>query len=258
MKPMSARLLAYSAHHLSGALMSTRRIRRSRTGPANSLPLTACLVILAGGVSLSSPASAAETYMWGVGPSIGTNIIPGAYPVAFPQKITDAGEFEKVRGDVRIGLDGIYYINHFTRVGVAGGLGFGSGYTHSELMLKYHWLQQAGALDLLVGAGAGIGSTQFRGAEEAKLIIPNYPIRAEFAALIRDNWRGYQLTIFGQYNIQARHLYTDAIGADVEVHGGFYGTVGVEIAALFGDFTPPRPVKSPPAKKGGKKGGKKR
>lgn len=202
-------------------------------------------------VVLPSVAEAADPYMWGVGPRLGTTFLPGAYPAAFPQIVADATQaadpeasvIEKVRTDLAFGFESQYYVNGGSRIGAIGGFGVGRQYFDAHIMGKYDVVLQSAAVDFLVGGGAGFGTQRWKGSEQASLRLPYYPIRAEVAGMIRSDWMAYQLTLYGQYNIQGRHFYTDETGADVAVKGGFYPVMGLELSVLFGDYEPPKPRK---------------
>jgi hypothetical protein len=192
----------------------------------------------------AAEAQALDPYMWGIGPRVGTNAIPGRYPLRFPKEIRDPASgstLERVRTDVFFGVDSVYYANGHSRVGAFAGMGLGAQYLDAHLQLEYDYVITAGALDFLVGGGLGFGTTTFRGESFERLTVPYYPLRVESSLLIRDEGRGYQLTAFGQYNLPSNHFYQDLNGFDVDVRGGTYVTLGVELSVMFGDFSPPRP-----------------
>lgn len=193
------------------------------------------------GLGLAADAHALDPYMWGVGPRLGTMVIPGRYPLRLPGDLADDSTIARVRHDLTVGAEGTYYINSFTRMLLDAGLGFGSGFFDAHFLVKWNYVTQTGAMDFLAGAGVGFGTATWRGDEPEKLNVPYYPLRAEASALIRDDTRGYQGTIYGQYAIPANHFYTTPGGDEGDVGIGVYLTVGIEIAVLFGDFTPPRP-----------------
>ena len=206
--------------------------------------LGALAVVLGLGASIAPEAQALDPYMWGVGPRIGTMVIPGQYPGAFPNEIArdDDSQLERVRTDFFFGVDSLYYATAHSRVGAFAGIGLGKQFFDAQLQFEYNYVISASAIDFLFGGGLGFGSQRFGGGGEEQLVVPYYPLRAEASGLLRDNSRGYQLTVFGQWNIPSNHFYTDFNGFDVEgVGGGFYATLGIEIAVFFGDFTPPRP-----------------
>lgn len=213
-------------------------------------------LLLAGG--LTSTAQAADVYMWGVGPRLGTNFLPGAYPSAFPkivaEDVVDGTEddevptkvIEKVRGDVLFGFEAQYYVDGGSRIGLVGGFGVGRGYFDAHVIAKYNVVIQSASVDFLFGGGAGFGTQRFKqktGDRVASLRVPYFPVRAEVAGMIRSDWLAFQLTPFFQYNIQTNHFYVDDTGAEIDVKGGFYPTVGLEFAVLFGDYSPPKPRK---------------
>lgn len=204
------------------------------------------------GIALAAPsAHALDPYMWGIGPRIGTNAIPAAYPVAFPPFIADevnGSDISPVRSDLVVGVDATYYVTGRTRVGLLGGVGFGlqEAFFDGHVVFRYNYVSQTGAMDFLFGGGAGFGTSTWRGTRSESLRVPYYPLRVEASALVRDNSRGYQGTIFAQYNLPANHFYTNADGEAVDVGTGFYPTVGIELCVYFGDFTPPRPRRTTP------------
>ncbi len=199
----------------------------------------------------ASTAQAADVYMWGVGPRLGTTFLPGAYPALFPRAVreaTVAGDpeqplIEKVRTDVIFGFESQYYINGGSRIGAVGGFGLGKRYFDAHIIGKYDLVIQSAAVDFLIGGGAGFGTQRWRGAGESKLRVPYFPLRVEGAGMIRSDWVAYQLTIYGQYNLQSNHFFFDENGEEVEARGGFYPVMGLEFSVLFGDYTPPKPRK---------------
>lgn len=205
-------------------------------------------LLAVGALFAATPAYALDAWMWGVGPKVGTLVLPGAYPARFPTTIKDEAALERVRTDVIFGVDTVYYANSYTRLGASGAFDVGSGFFDLSGMLEYNWVKQMEALDFIVGGGVGAGQMRFTGDGSATLRLPYYPLRVETGALIRDNSRGYQLTAFAAYNLPANHFYTNAAGDEIdrkELEGvGFYGTVGIELAVMFGDFTPPKPKRS--------------
>lgn len=201
--------------------------------------------------ALASPAQAANIYMWGVGPRIGTNFLPSAYPSAFPRIVaddrvddTDEEVISKVRGDFLFGIEAHYYVDGGSRIGLDAGLGFGKRYFDAHALLKYNRVISSASVDFLFGGGAGFGTQTFRGDDnDARLRVPYFPLRLEISGMVRANFMAFQLTPYVQYNLPANHFYTDETGADIDVKGGFYPTVGIELAVLFGDYDPPAPRK---------------
>ncbi len=203
----------------------------------------------------SAPAQAADVYMWGIGPRLGTNFLPGAYPSAFPKMVADdvvdgtensedpIPVIEKVRGDFLFGFEAQYYVNGGSRIGLLGGFDLGRRYFDAHLIAKYNVVLQSASVDFLFGGGAGFGTQTWTGEGEGRLRVPYFPLRVEAAGMIRAGWMAFQLTPYFQYNLQSNHFYTNDIGEEVDVGGGFYPTAGIELSVLFGDYEPPRPRK---------------
>lgn len=201
--------------------------------------------------AFSSTAAAADVYMWGIGPRLGTNFLPGAYPSAFPARVADARTIadpeepliNKVRTDVTFGFEGHYYIDGGSRLGLNGGFGVGKQFFDAHVIAKYDRVIQSAAVDFLVGGGAGFGTQRWGGEGEASLRVPYFPLRGEVAGMVRSDWMAFQLTTYLQYNLQSNHYFLDELGDEVAVKGGFYPTVGLEFSVLFGDYEPPKPRK---------------
>ena len=61
---------------------------------------------------LSTPAWALDTWMWGIGPHVGTNVLPGRYPVVMP-KLKGGDSDTGPRGD-----EGLVEVQHDIIIGV--------------------------------------------------------------------------------------------------------------------------------------------
>ena len=204
--------------------------------------LTAALVSLGmatPGVALAD----SEVYLWGVGGRVGTIAIPGRYPSSFPGAVNDDGGFDKVKGDIILGAEGLYWADKHSRIVVDLGAGLGSGYSDYHLMVKYHRMEPTSALDYFYGGGIGVGTSSFTDGTQRALRVPNYPLRGEGGLMVRDNPMAYQAMLFVQVDIPGSSEYTDASGAVQEVGWGFYGQIGVELALFYGDFKPPKKKK---------------
>lgn len=207
------------------------------------------LWVLAGALLAASPAMALDPYMWGVGPRLGTNILPGQQPFVFPSVVRDETAISKVKNDVTFGAEALYYVNGRSRAGMLAGLGVGDhGYFNAHFMVNYDIVLQQGAMDFLAGGAAGVGSTTYKGVDEERLVVPNYPIRGQLTGLLRDGTRGYQGRLYGQWEIPGRASLTRADGTTADLSAGqrlgaLYLTFGVELSVMFGDFEPPKPKK---------------
>ena len=210
------------------------------------------IAVVLAGIAVSEPAWALDYWMWGVGPKIGTTFLPGRYPLKFPGMVEDdlidvGGEqvpsIQKVGGDFIAGLNATYYASSSTRLGVDAGFDLGASYFGANFMLEYNWVKQSSALDFLLGAEAGAGTMSFNGTDPAKLRVNTFPVRAETGLVIRDNSRAYQGSIYTQFDIPSRQVFTNSANdvTDGGVGIGLYLSAGVELTVMIGDFTPPRP-----------------
>jgi hypothetical protein len=182
---------------------------------------------------------------------------PGAYPASFPSfnelnakgeetgeklKIAEDTTIEKVRGDMVLGVEGLYWADKNHRLAGSVGLGLGSGYNDAHLILKYDRMHAMDALDTFVGGGVGVGVSSWRGEDDEHLRVPYYPIRGEVGALFRQKTFAFQALIFLNLNLPGRQTLT--LADDTEYESGFgwsfYPQLGAEVQLLFGDFTKPR------------------
>lgn len=197
------------------------------------------LVALA--LTLASPAAHAQDDVWGVGARLGTHVVPGQYPIGLPAAVMDdtfKGEpvIDKVREDVVLGIDAVYYATPFWRVGALAGFDLGKGMLDMHVIAHYDTVLVAEDIDVLAGVGLGFGRTKFFGQKDAVLNIPYYPLRAHVSALLPRDPMAYQATLFTQYNLPSNHYYTDAQGVEQDVGTGFYLTFGLELTVYWGEF----------------------
>jgi len=80
-------------------------------------------LVVAGLLMVATDAHALDPYMWGIGPRVGTMVIPGRYPLKLPEAV-DGSSIEKVRHDVSIGVEGAYYLHSFQRMLLDASFGF--------------------------------------------------------------------------------------------------------------------------------------
>lgn len=208
---------------------------------------------------LTTPALALDTWMWGLGPRIGTQVLPGGYPNRLPRLAdgdpdsgprTDDG-IVQMPHDLMLGGRGVYYIDRHHRIGFDGGtmigLGMGQGRrgTTWDFLFTYDYAFQGKALDLMLGGGAGFGTTGFRGPDDQRLRVNTFPVRVQVSGMARDNTRAYELGVFAQYNTPSSTTYTLPSGDQPNVRGGIWFTTGLQISVFFGDFNPPTGTPGP-------------
>ena len=203
------------------------------------------LAVPCGALLAAAPAQA-DPYMYGIGASAGTVIVPGQYPYGFPPAIGDAGTMPRVGGDLLLGLDGFYYADANTRFGLGGRLDFAKAYFDGNVMIRYDYLQPQGDdIDVLAGLGLGIGSQKWSGYADEKLVVNYIPARGEVGLAYRNGEGMLQLLAFAQYDIPTGDKYLDWDGSEQDVGTGFYLKVGIELGVFVGDFKPPKKKATP-------------
>lgn len=216
-------------------------------------PRTIAWAAAAAGLLASKPAFALDPYMWGVGPKLGTNAIPGRFPASFNGTLRDEDVIQRVGFDLLVGADAYYYTSSRFRMGLTAAGDFGGHYWDLNLLAKGHLIAPTGGVDLFLGPAIGAGYLQLGGSKvdedtgdtiTGRYAVPYYPIRAEAGVAIHDDTRAYGVMIFAEYKLPSSQRYV--IGDDVrtgeDLTGfGFWGTLGLEVSCLFGDFEPPRP-----------------
>lgn len=199
------------------------------------------------GLVATGDAWAIDPYMWGVGPKVGTTVLPGKFPMKFNETITDDAGLERVGFDLAVGIDSWYYVNGGSRLGATAKVGFGAGFLDTAFAFKYNVVLQSQALDFLFGGGVGAGWMQISGDGDSRLQMPYYPFRVEAATLLRDDTRGYQITVFGEYAVPSTRNYRTVAGDLIDpkdLQGtGVWASLGLEFSVMFGDFEIPRPKK---------------
>lgn len=223
----------------------------------------------AAAVIWSTAAAAAEPYLWGVGPRLGTIVLPGAFPVAFPPRVNrydmdDDGETDldgdgnpietsltRSRWEALLGGEGVYYLDETNRVGGLAGVALGDRFFDLHLIAKYDRVLVPGSIDILAGGGVGFGWMRFGGdVGEERLSLTYYPLRLHLLGQIRDGSRAYQLGVAGQFDVPARHSYVGQKGEEIEVSAPVnYLLLQLELTVMFGDFEPPK--KKKPGRRGG-------
>lgn len=222
-------------------------------------------------------------YMWGVGPEVGTIVLPFQHPVAFPNVAEDADgdgdndklsdSLEKTAGDVLVGAKGTLYINGSSRILGQLGLGFGSGgYGSSEVTFEYQALPVSGSgVDVFAGGGLGFGSMKWttecdddsEGVSGACTIqhpgtfrTSTLLLRASVGALYRNKSQAYELSLWGHYVVggNRKFLAQDSAAEQEVTSVGLYPYLGIAGTWYFGDFKPPKDGKQGKGKKNKKEG----
>lgn len=197
-------------------------------------------------------AQAVEFRWWGVGPMLGTRIVPLQAPV-WPALALDADgdpKVDEVNGNMEIGLHAALYAGNIGRVALRGQLNtnFGPWFAQEVTLEWDHLLIRDGELQLMLGAGVGIGHQRFGDAESDRYLdLKTFPLRLQLSGLMRDKWCGYEIDIYGTLPIAGQTQMCSGTGADdgCDEPGktedlfdgvGFYGGLGLEATVFFGNF----------------------
>jgi len=226
--------------------------------------MTSLLVALA----LTANTADAKPYMWGVGGSVNTMVLPGGFPSTWSKakkvdgETPDLGEytndkgyltsphFNDVRGDVGVGARGLFYLNGQWRGRASGQLGFGEDYRSGTLTLGVDKIVggESGAF-AFIGGELGLGSQKFSSAEDsAELKVSTFPLQMQAGGYYKINQKNaIELSLFVRAPLpMVQMLETDA-GDEHEMGVGLnplqYANFGVEMSYYFGDFSKPRKKK---------------
>ena len=197
-------------------------------------------------LSLLSTAQAGGPYMWGVGPTVNTIVVPGQHPAGFPKATKDADKkplLDKTGADMGIGGHGVLYMSKTLRFGSHLWYTFGNGGYRSPnwtLDLDFAGKDMSG-VGLLAGAGLGLGHQRWATSGEGELKMATYILRGQAAVNYRTKQNMFELALWVNLNIPGRQKWTPAGGQTEELAGGWppYPTLGLEATVYFGDFKPP-------------------
>jgi hypothetical protein len=168
--------------------------------------LCALLCLLAG------PALAGPAYMWGVGPKGGVRF--GAGPVVG-----------------QVGGEGVVYLNRTLRIGGGAIFGLGSDEVQVTALARVETVAAIGIAAFTLGGGLGVGRLWGPAVEGPPLAVTVVPVRLNAGLLVHEGAREWHLR---GYVAGRLPLPTSRSPAFQRV------VAGLEIAILFGDFTPPR------------------
>jgi hypothetical protein len=206
-----------------------------------------------------SPSAQAEDfgpYMWGAGVQVGTIVVPGRYPYAFPSKVANydfldegprAGNengdepkrdldgdgdprFSTLDGagfDLRLAGTGFYGINRDNRLGASAGFGAGGRYFDTWITINYdRRLWGDSPFDLMAGGRLGYGYARWGGngdelgGENEAYKMTYFPLQARLAGQFRNKTQMYGLGIFAGTAIPGNTTYLDLDGDPQDSVGG--------------------------------------
>lgn len=216
-------------------------------------------------------AGSSSPYMWGVGPEVGTIILPFQHPIGFPRIVTgtdadgddvkerlggESDSFDKTGGDILLGGKGLLYVNKKNRFEGQIGFGLGSGnYRSAEATVEYELVPLSeNGVEAFVGAGLGLGSMRWATfcpndlestcpdevENPGELHFSTLLLRASAGVMFRQPTRSYELSAFFHYVVAGNNRFTPQGSAtDIDASGGFYPYLGLAGTLYFGDFKPP-------------------
>jgi len=211
---------------------------------------------------LSQPAHALELRFWGVGPTLGTMMMPGAYPSALPEAAE--GKVDKVGGDLLVGARGVVYPGAKGRISGEFAIGKATDFSRTEFLVGYDKVMYRDEeLQVLIGGATGYGSETLEQKDDGPgaLEYGYYPLRANANALLRLGQHAAEVGLDVTTHINSvGGWYRTEDDDDTLVDSGsfdleFYGSIGIHATFYFGDFTAPgAPEERKPKKRRGKNG----
>lgn len=193
---------------------------------------------------LASQAHAVEFRWWGIGPMLGTRVVPLQYPI-FPAAVDGTG-IDHAAGNLEAGAQAVLYVGNIGRIGLRGQLDTNFGpWFGQEFTLEWdQLLVRDGELQLYLGGGVGLGHERFgdkaSDGDYPYLDVRYFPLRLQIGVALRDHWRAYQLQLYGAWHIAGEQdictAADDCTQPDFTESIAFYGGVGLEATVFFGNF----------------------
>jgi hypothetical protein len=194
-------------------------------------------------------------YMWGVGPTISTIVLPGSHPFNFPDEADDAG-FKATGPDVGLGIHAVMYMRATQRFGTHMWYHTGeNGYSSPNLTLEYDFVgSSANGVTVLGGLGGGFGAQRWKNENNDKLKMSTFILRAQGSVNYRTKANCFELGAFVNFFLPSGQSIESKDGEETEVGFVMYPTFGLEFTGFFGDFRPPKNANKRGRRK--KKGGR--
>lgn len=199
---------------------------------------------LTSGVLAMLPAvAAAAPWYWGVGPQVGTRVLPHPYPASWPAGVADdPGRLEPSTWSVSLGLAGAVWFTEHHRLRTGLTVDLGDRYRDLSLLGTYGYALDLGAVDVVLGGGLGVGALWFGATDGTRLRVSHLPVRAEAALVAKDRGvRAYELALHGTWRVPTATVLRREGGRSSEGGFGPWLTLGVEVTLYFGDFLRERP-----------------
>lgn len=214
-------------------------------------------------LALATHAHALELRFWGVGPTLGTMVMPSEYPAALPDVAqTEAGDdrVKRVAGDLEFGAKGVLYPGPNGRLTSRMVLARGTNaFSRGEFTVGYDKVfYRDEELQFLVGGATGFGSESWPQKNDGpgRLDISYYPVRGEVNGTLRLGKQALELGLDGTWHLVSNGGWYDSDADDEPlkkeglVSGAAYFALGAHATYYFGDFTAPGAPKKEKKKKG--------
>lgn len=243
--------------------------------------MTSFLLLAALAGSTDAEAAKSGPNMWGVGPSIGTQVFPPSIPNS-RSKFADWGDevegtaigntyaddkgklneemYPGVQGDFQLGAKGVIYFTDDVRIGLRPNIGMGKNYSAWNVNIEADKILFGGSgMFVFAGGGLGMGRMKYSSAtDDSYYNLGNYIARLHTGAYYKAKKQAYEVSLYTQIPFAYRQtLHVDS-DTEFALNSGLnpvqYFAIGLEFTAYFGDFV----AKNPKKKKNKKKGGKKR
>ena len=181
----------------------------------------------------SLPTAAAEPSMWGVGPVVGTHLVPLERPAAFDDPLP--ASFDGTTWEVRSGVQGSVWLGKIHRLNTSLTADVGRRFFNVASVTTWNVTADLGRVEISPGGGLGVGFMQWtRGT--GRLGVSHIPIRAEIRNLYKGRTWGIELVPFVTWRGPVSAVWRPATGPGATVSGADTWSVGLETVVLVGDL----------------------
>ena len=172
-------------------------------------------------ICCTSNARAVDVYMGGYGPRLGVHVAPDVMPL-------------------RIGGEGSLYWNRHLRSGFMVDLGLDARRVNATALVVTEYVGPIGSVAFTAGGGLGYGHDWYWDGRGARRSVHGLPIRITGGFLVRDGPREVHLRLVGEWRAPVSEQLRGELSVTPELGRGRALGLFVEVAVLFGDFTPRR------------------
>ena len=223
--------------------------------------------------AISQPVQAAQFYMWGVGPTVQTNIYPFGYPLSFPttssEESNPSKNLQKPSFVASLGGKFTAYLNANLRGAFRPVLAFGNadaGYSGLSASIEVDKIIAAqNGIQIFWGGGLGTGGFTFDQGESGVLSGRTLYLRGHGGTVLTSRNTALELALFVEAGFvgEERYVHQDTTYTNGGFFnkdetgslgwGGYYPVIGIECTGYFGKFfTPTAPRRRSKGRKGGR------